>query len=106
MEVTNDFKKFLETIKPSKDFNKESPPDAPDYSDNSSWLALPNLDSFHTLSPHRNNSDERYDVDVFYIHPTGYFGTEWNAGLDPDSAWAGEVSNSFSNPGLSFFKVR
>lgn len=104
MEVTNDFQEFLETIKPSNKFNKESLPDSPNYSDKSSWLALPNENSFHNLSPYQNTSDEKYDVDVFYIHPTGYFGKEWNASLDRDSAWAERSSTHLATQGSAFSK--
>ena len=38
-------------------------------------------------------SSELKDYDVFYIHPTGYFQTHWNAPLDPESA-AYERTNS------------
>ena len=86
--MNEDFKHFLQSINPKKEFDKDDLPEAPDYADEEFWLALPHKSSFHNLSPHNQEFDEKYDVDVFYIHPTGYFGTNWNATIDPDTAWA------------------
>ena len=75
--------KFLELIKPSKSFDDTKPPSKPDYSDIYNWAATPSIegqqfyvpDSQYTVS--KNN-----DIDVFYIHPTGFFETEWNSNMD------------------------
>ena len=102
--MNSDFKEFLSTISPSKNFDINDLPDAPNYSDEQFWLAFPGKDSFHTLSPHSNKTANRYEVDVFYIHPTGYFGTEWNATIDSDSAWAERSSTHLATQGSAFSK--
>ncbi|MEK9649809.1 MAG: DUF3089 domain-containing protein [Gammaproteobacteria bacterium] len=102
--MNNDFQTFLESIKPNNEFNPELLPQSPNYAKSDSWLALPSKPSFHNLSPYTYESSARYDVDVFYIHPTGYFGTEWNANLDPDSAWAERSSTHLATQGSAFSK--
>jgi len=102
--MNEDFKHFLQSINPKKEFDKDDLPEAPDYADEEFWLALPHKSSFHNLSPHNQEFDEKYDVDVFYIHPTGYFGTNWNATIDPDTAWAERSSTHLATQGSAFAK--
>lgn len=99
-----EFKTFLESVAPKKNFLSEESPKEPDYSKADFWLALPDYQSFHNLSPYKLDTEEKYDVDVFYIHPTGYFGTEWNASIDPDSAWAERSSTHLATQGSAFSK--
>tara|TARA_B100000497_G_scaffold126539_1_gene165699 strand:+ start:113 stop:1132 length:1020 start_codon:yes stop_codon:yes gene_type:complete len=65
--------------------NIKTPP-APNYSELKYWAAHPDKDSPALAVPGKGsiNSDELYDVDVFYIHPTSYTGKDrkgWNADL-------------------------
>ncbi len=54
----------LKKMKPKYDFTFEQAPEAPDYSDSSSWYIIDN---------------KGFDVDVFYLHPTTYLkGDNWN----------------------------
>ena len=70
----NYFAKFLELIKPESDFNNTEIPPAPDYSDLNCWAAAPNIDGQQFYVPDSSFvASKDNDVDVFYIHPTGYY---------------------------------
>ena len=79
----SDFKKFLELLRPIEPFNDDNIPSQPDYSDINNWAATPNIDGQQFCVPNdsfvanKNNS-----VDVFYIHPTGFFEKKWNFDMD------------------------
>ena len=54
---------------------------APDYSEEKSWAALPKKEKSNTYEVEIEEGGERISndsrpADVFYIHPTGYFGKE------------------------------
>ena len=76
--------KLLELIKPEVDFDISKAPPEPDYSNVDSWAALPEIDGQQFYVPdtsfvvNKNNND----VDVFYIHPTGFFEKNWNSDMD------------------------
>ncbi|MEM7102038.1 MAG: DUF3089 domain-containing protein [Bacteroidota bacterium] len=62
-------------------------PSAADYSDASSWAALPTTDDLADICP-KGLSDHQNDaeVDIFFVHPTTYTGldkhqNQWNANL-------------------------
>ncbi|HEX2591244.1 MAG TPA: DUF3089 domain-containing protein, partial [Rhizomicrobium sp.] len=59
----------------------------PDYAKTGSWAALPSKDSPAMLVPKGvAPSPAAPEVDVFFIHPTGYMsGADWNSPLDPNS---------------------
>ncbi|MCB9185483.1 MAG: DUF3089 domain-containing protein [Flavobacteriales bacterium] len=66
-------------------FADEQHPSAPDYSQESSWSALPfRLDAADVVPEGEQwVSDSLKEVDVFYVHPTMYQkGPLWNASLD------------------------
>ena len=93
MTAKEKYLKFIESVRPQVSFSDDEQPEAPNYLDDNYWAALPGKDGFHLLSPEHSPSSEPKDYDVFYIHPTGYFQTHWNAPLDPESA-AYERTNS------------
>ncbi|MBM0104242.1 DUF3089 domain-containing protein [Steroidobacter sp. S1-65] len=72
-------------LKPAVPFRHASSPASPDYSREQSWAALPNrVDSADAL-PAIGVMDQQASaaVDVFFIHPTTYFGTDnWNQSVD------------------------
>lgn len=72
-------------LKPAQPFSASSVPPSPDYSRGESWAALPDrVDSADAL-PAIGVMDQQASaaVDVFFIHPTTYFGTDnWNQALD------------------------
>lgn len=85
--ANKDLLKLLELVKPQSDFLPSDIPSEPDYSLMDNWAALPEMDGYQYLvpdakySPNKNN-----DVDVFYIHPTGFFEKKWNFNLDKKSS--------------------
>ena len=72
-------KKFLNSIKPIEPFNVSNLPPEPSYSDLYSWVAHPEVDGYHQIVPKGENSISKSmkDIDVFFIHPTGFFGKNW-----------------------------
>ena len=78
------FKKFLELVQPDIDFNLENIPSSPDYSDINSWAATPNSgeQQFYVPDPSFTVNKENNLVDVFYIHPTGFYEKCWNSDMD------------------------
>jgi hypothetical protein len=72
---------------PSAAFDAETPPPAPDYADDANWSALPGHVDLADRAPTGATAiDPRQaDVDVFYVHPTSYVGSRWNAPTDDTS---------------------
>ena len=70
---------------PYRSFEKTKHPEVPDYSKESSWVALPwRHDIGDTIPPGCTipQNQEHAEVDVFFIHPTGYIlGSNWNASI-------------------------
>ena len=75
---------LLDYIKPSSTFADTDHPDKPDYSNLDNWAAYAEKDGQHFLVPddsftvNKNNNE----VDVFYIHPTGFYEKTWNSNMD------------------------
>lgn len=61
---------------------------APDYADEANWAALPTTDDLADLTPQGvAKRMAAADVDVFFIHPTGYLAARrWTSPMDPASA--------------------
>ena len=76
-------------LKPSVVFDAAKVPAVPDYAVAGNWAALPEKeDASDWLPPGYVEVENplREQVDVFYIHPTGFFGTEnWNAAMGEES---------------------
>ncbi len=77
---------FIKSLKPKKNFNIENHPIEPNYLEVKSWAALPGKDGFQNLSPDKSPAVDKKEVDVFFIHPTGYFEKQWNGSIDETSA--------------------
>jgi len=74
--------------KPNHEYGDQVNPDAPDYSEASSWAATPSSPGYTALTPSKFKLDpnNQPDADVFYVHPTGYLSAEsWNDNLSDDS---------------------
>jgi hypothetical protein len=72
-------------LKPAQPFSAGSRPTSPDYSQPASWAALPEREDSADALPAIGAIDQQAGaaVDVFFIHPTTYFGTaNWNQPLD------------------------
>jgi len=71
-------------------FSPELAPAAPDYSKQVSWLTLPDMIDYADMLP-EGLVDQQQDapVDVFYIHPTAYYGNDnWNSNMAPEKGAA------------------
>ena len=69
-------------IRPGTDFEKSPPPPEPDYSLRESWAALPDrADTADSVPSEADWKDAQStaSADVFFVHPTLYFGGTWNA---------------------------
>ena len=86
--MNDQFKKFLDSVKPEEPFDIGSLPSEPSYSDLYSWVAHPEIDGYHQIVPKGENPilKSTKDIDVFFIHPTGFFGKNWNGPVDRDHA--------------------
>jgi hypothetical protein len=75
---------FAQQVRPSEDFNENRLPSPPNYSSRQSWAAHPevkNKSSFVPLGVEKAD-DKDLKADVFFIHPTTFFGNKnWNASL-------------------------
>lgn len=72
-------------LKPAQPFNAASTPPPPDYSQRGIWAALPDREDSADALPTIDVLDQQASaaVDVFFVHPTTYFGTDnWNQPLD------------------------
>ena len=78
------FKKFLELVEPKIDFDHGDEPPKPDYSNSTNWAARPENDAQQFYIPDESYKVNRNDndVDVFYIHPTGFYEKKWNSDMD------------------------
>lgn len=75
-------------LKPAHSFTEAAPPAAPDYSLATSWAALPDRQDLADVLPGGDVQDRQAtaEVDVFFVHPTTFFGTgSWNQALDDNS---------------------
>lgn len=72
-------------LKPAQSFAEGTRPAAPEYSDAASWAALPDRADAADALPGASVKDVQTTapVDVFFVHPTTFFGTgNWNQSLD------------------------
>lgn len=84
---------FSCSVKPKGNFFLDSVPAQPDYSDDTTWAALPNKADSADLLPMGSMVDRQAEsnVDVFFIHPTTY------TGKSGDKMWNAEVQDEELN---------
>ncbi len=85
---------FVAGLRPDGSFAETTPPPAPDYADAGAWAVTPSEPGKSRLVPQTPEaSPPRFvveDVDVFFIHPTTYYGGDyWNAPYDEPRASEG-----------------
>ena len=75
---------LLDYIKPTNSFIDSAQPSKPDYSNMDNWAAYPqkNGQQFYTPDQSYTVNKLNNEVDVFYIHPTGFFEKSWNSTMD------------------------
>ncbi|HAA53610.1 MAG TPA: DUF3089 domain-containing protein [Myxococcales bacterium] len=79
------FMYFRWKIKPGKPFAETTAPKAPDYSQSSSWAALPDHKDYADATPANVSSqpENKRRADTFFIYPTTYMsGKSWNADIN------------------------
>ena len=83
-----DLYKLLEPIKPKQVFDQSLHPSRPDYNVTYNWAALPDIKGLQHEVPSESFTSitTSSEVDVFYIHPTGFFGKHWNCKIDKNIA--------------------
>ena len=77
---------FIQSLRPKKNFNIDTLPTEPNYLETKSWAALPGKNGFQNLSPDNPPNIDKKEINVFFIHPTGYFENQWNGSIDEASA--------------------
>ena len=75
-------------LAPTEAFAAYEPPPAANYTRNSAWAALPDIDDPSDFTPAKFDLDEQAtSVPVFFLHPTTFMSKEgWNAPLDNEAA--------------------
>ena len=75
---------FAWNMRPRAPFVSETPPSAPDYADPDAWSALPEREDLADRAPEGASALPlaQAAADVFYVHPTTYVGSHWNAPVD------------------------
>ena len=83
------------------DLAYKAPP--PDYGKAESWAALPGHPSPASFVPEGSSAAKNAQVDVFFIHPTGYMkGYDWNSPLDSKSATEENTKWMMANQASAF----
>jgi hypothetical protein len=79
---------MINILKPGQAFEEQVPVEAPDYSKEKFWAALPGKEDLSDMKPEGVAADSIVsDVNVFFIHPTGFLkNSSWNSSMDATSA--------------------
>ena len=78
---------FFKSITPDYAFGEQCSPDAPDYSLEQNWAALPGKNSKAEFTPSTlKNIQVSSEVNCFFVHPTGFFLKDWNFDLNKETA--------------------
>lgn len=81
------WKAFANSVKPEKPFDSNTVPAPFDYSSMDCWAAHPEKPSKALMTPEGSVVGQAPEADVFYIHPTTYFGKgNWNQPLSMQPA--------------------
>ncbi|MDY0067425.1 MAG: DUF3089 domain-containing protein [Steroidobacteraceae bacterium] len=86
----------FQRLAPDRSFGESAPPPAPDYSDPTSWAALPERADLADSLPGGGVEDRQAsaEVDVFFVHPTTFYkASHWNQPLDDELA--NQITDAF-----------
>ena len=80
--------KFAKHIRPEQPFATDRLPAAPDYASLSCWAAHPDKEDKSGLVPEIPGLQPATnpEADAFYLHPTSFFGQQWNASIGDEKA--------------------
>lgn len=90
----------IKMITPNHHFSVEKTPPAPDYGQEDNWAALPLKEDYADFRPKGIPPADSLlqAVDVFFIHPTGYFlGKLWNDPIDLTSGTTKKTDKLIAN---------
>ena len=75
---------LMAAVAPGVFFDARAVPATPNYSDPAAWTALPERSDAADVAPVglRGIDQSSAPVDVFYVHPTSYVGSDWNGPVD------------------------
>ena len=80
------FDEIFSSITPQNNFDPKKVPVKPDYEDKYFWAAFPGKESVANLTTERPADTKNFDVDCFFVHPTGFFLKDWNFKIDHNTA--------------------
>lgn len=91
-------------VKPSQSFTEDTRVAAPNYNQMDMWASHPDIQDPADLRPEGIATDTSLqDVNVFFIHPTGYLrGAHWNSPMDPNSATEENTKHMLANQASAF----
>jgi len=91
-------------LRPSHTFAEQKQAPTPDYSKENNWAALPQKDDLADYRPEGILADTLLkNVDVFFIHPTGYLnGERWNSSMDTNSGTEENTKWMMANQASTF----
>ncbi len=79
LKELNHFKDWAKRVIPKVKFDESKIPVKPDYNELDFWAAFPGKESKAFIRPEGINDEGDKKADVFYLHPTSYFGQDnWN----------------------------
>ena len=80
------FDEIFSSITPQNNFDPKKVPVKPDYEDKYFWAAFPGKESVANLTTEQPADTKNFDVDCFFVHPTGFFLQDWNFKIDHNTA--------------------
>lgn len=91
-------------LKPHHSFEDQQQAPTPDYSETKNWAALPQSDDLADYRPEGIIADSLLkQVDVFFIHPTGYLiGERWNSNMDVNTGTEENTKWMMANQASTF----
>ena len=80
------FDEIFSSITPQNNFDPKKIPVEPNYEDKYFWAAFPGKKSVANLTTEKRTDIKNFDVDCFFVHPTGFFLKDWNFKIDDNTA--------------------
>ena len=99
---------MLTILKPGHTFDESKLVQAPDYSDEKFWAALPEKEDLSDMKPEGVSADSTVsDINVFFVHPTGFLkNSSWNSEMNPASATEENTKWMMANQASAFSDAR
>ena len=91
------FDEIFSSITPQNNFDPKKVPVKPDYEDKYFWAAFPGKESVVNLTTEKPADPKNFNVDCFFVHPTGFFLKDWNFKgriKEKLEAWTGNIQST------------